>query len=108
MKKPKNPRNSTAVNALLSVRATLLETGMLQDLVEELAHRKSDIGYRFEQVPTGSQAIDTSTIEAYVSGELFFSNTSEPLNVPFDTNFLFTCIKGNCREYSLTWVSSLS
>jgi hypothetical protein len=81
---------------------------MLQDLVEELAHRKTDIGYRFEKVPTGSQAIDTSSIEAYVSGELFLSNTSEPINAPFDTSFLFTCIKGNSDEYALTWVSSLS
>ena len=108
MKKPKNPKNSSAVNPLLSVRAILLETGMLQDLVEELAHRKTDIGYRFERVPIGSQAIDTSSIEAYVSGELFFPNASEPLHVPFDTNFLFTCIKGNSEEYALTWVSSLS
>jgi hypothetical protein len=92
----------------LAVKAMLAESTMLRELVEKLAHRKFDIGYNLEKVEPGSEAIDTSSIEAYVSGDIFLSRTFEHIKVPFDTSFLFTCIKGSNPDYKLNWINSLS
>jgi hypothetical protein len=60
-------------------------------------------------MPVNWQALETSSTQAYVSGTLSFSDGNENMNMPFITEFLFTCIKtAKDESYKLTWASSLS
>jgi len=95
-------------NPSTSITAILTEAVLLKNLVEKLADRRYDIGYCFQKVQPNSRAIEQSSIEAYVSGDINFSEKADLIKIPFDTNFLFTCTKCKDGEYNLTWVSSLS
>lgn len=107
MKKPNN-KNSKMENLPMTITATLVESRMLTNLVEKLAVRRYDIGFCQEKVQPGWEAIEVSSIEAHVSGISKLSTEKERLRMVFNTCFLFTCTKGSEKEYSLTWVNSLS
>ena len=108
MKKPTNNTRKANTHSMIAITADLFEQSLLESLVEELAHRRVDIGYCRESVPVGSQAIETSSIEAHVSGEMNISNEVDALNMPFTTCFLFTCFKIKGAEYKFSWSNSLS
>jgi hypothetical protein len=91
-----------------AITATFTEPWRLQNMVEKLAYRGCDIGYSLESVPVGWHALDSSSVEAYVSGDMIFSNENDFINIPFVSCFLFTCIKKKRGEYKLFWSSSLS
>lgn len=91
------------------ISARFDEPELVQNLVERLAYRRYDIGYSHEVVPPGLKALETSSTEAYVSGTLHINEEGNtPVNMPFITCFLFTCIKGKTDPYQLIWSSSLS
>jgi hypothetical protein len=92
----------------LAVSVTVDEPVMLQVLVEKLAHRRYHIGYSRKAVPPGLLAIDTSSIEAYVSGDLGLTVPFEEFSVPYCTCFHFTCVKNRAGKNMLSWVNSLS
>ncbi|HET6993703.1 MAG TPA: hypothetical protein VFI06_01915 [Chitinophagaceae bacterium] len=92
----------------LTVLVTIDEPVMLQALVEKLAHRRYHIGYSSKIVPPGLIAIDTSSIEAYVSGDLGLTGSFAEFSVPYCTGFHFTCIKNLGGKNMLSWVNSLS
>lgn len=92
----------------ISITAALCEQSVLESVVEELAYRRIDIGYCRQAVPPGLKAIETSSIEAHVSGDITISGKSQSFDMPFTTCFLFTCIKARGGEYELAWSSSLS
>lgn len=94
----------------LHISARIDEPGFVQNLVERLAYRRYDIGYGKQWVPKGLKALETSSTETYVSGTLAIEmeDGSEPVNMPFITSFIFTCIKGNSEPYQLIWSSSLN
>ena len=92
----------------ISITAALCEQYLLQSVVEELAYRRIDIGYSNQIVPPGLTAVETSSIEAHVSGDINISGKSQSFDMPFTTCFLFTCIKSKGSDYNLTWSSSLS
>lgn len=101
------------MNSTLHIAAFFDQPVFLQNLIEQLAYRHSDLGYGKEKMPPGWKALDTSSTETYVSGtmSLDFTNdhkSKEQINMPFITNFLFTCIKGEKEPYQLNWSSSLS
>ena len=104
----KNLDNNTNKPSTIAVTTSLFEQPLLQTLVEELADRRVDIGYSRQSVPPGRQAIETSSIEAYISGEMNISTKNDFLNMPFTTCFLFTCIKSKGEEYKFSWCNSLS
>ncbi|HKC36177.1 MAG TPA: hypothetical protein VKB95_08945 [Chitinophagaceae bacterium] len=104
MKKPSNKKDGSAI----AITATLEEPNLLQILVEKLAECNVDIGYGLKQVQPGWKAIESSSIEVLVSGGVNFSDEHHPINVPFVTCFLFTCIKTAEGKYDLTWSRSLS
>lgn len=87
---------------------TVDESPMLQDLVEQLAYRRTDLGYANEPMPSGWQAIETSTIEAFVSGCMDILETGEHISLSYTTCFSFTCTKLAGGENTLSWTSSLS
>ncbi|HYM94637.1 MAG TPA: hypothetical protein VET23_10890 [Chitinophagaceae bacterium] len=108
MKKPENRPANSLQNSELSVTTSLFEPSLLQNLVEKLADLHVDNGFSLEEVQDGWEAIDTSTIEAYINGDNSLSVQSEMMNIPFVTCFLFTCIKTKGEEYKLCWSHSLS
>ncbi len=94
---------------LLHINANFDEPQFLQNLVERLAYRRYDIGYGKEKMPEGYLALETSSTETYVSGNLELNDEEEqPIRMPFITSFLFTCIKGNYEPYQLIWASSMN
>ena len=108
MKKPNNKNNSKVETLPIAIKASLNEPYLLKDLVESLADRRQDIGYSLEKVQLGWKALETSSLEAHVSGRVSISNETDSVNMLFTTCFLFTCTKAKRQNYSLTWVNSLS
>ena len=103
MKKP--PRKNKRTQ--LAITASMEETCMLQVLVETLAESKAPAGYGNRSVENGWRAVDTSSLEARVSGEMNLSQ-KKTINKHFVTGFMFTCVQGKRGKYDLTWSNSLS
>lgn len=95
-------------NQLPAITATLQDLTMLKNLVEELAGWRNDNSYPVEKTPPGWNAIETSSIEVHVSGDICFFGNATISNMPFDTSFLFTCTKKRKDSYNLCWAISLS
>lgn len=93
----------------LHISASFDQPEFVQNLVERLAYRRYDIGYSNEKVPEGFKALETSSTETYVSGTLAIDAAGNaPIQMPFITCFMFTCIKGKTDPYQLIWSCSLS
>jgi hypothetical protein len=94
----------------LHISAVIDQPEFVQNLVERLAYRRYDQGFEKQQMPRGLKAIETSGTETYASGTMAidFEDGQEPINMPFITAFLFTCIKGKTEPYQLIWSSSLN
>jgi len=94
----------------LHISASFDEPDFVQNLVERLAYRRYELGYSKQQIPRGLKALETSSTEAYVSGTLAidFADGQVPINMPFITCFLFTCIKGKTDPYQLIWSCSMN
>jgi hypothetical protein len=95
-------------NSAIAITATLVESQLLTNLVEKLAVRRYNIGYRLEKVQPGWQAFEASSIEAHVSAVVNLSTKANNTNLAFTTGFLFTCIKVKRQGFNLTWANSLS
>ncbi|MEP7164298.1 MAG: hypothetical protein ABI741_06370 [Ferruginibacter sp.] len=100
------------MNHAMSITAILDEPVMLKTVVEKLASRHVDMGYSKATIPQQWDPIDSSCIQADVSGTLGMHIKSirakEAVNIPFTGCFLFTCIKGKNGFFNLEWSSSLS
>ncbi|MEP6677511.1 MAG: hypothetical protein ABJA78_20285 [Ferruginibacter sp.] len=98
----------------LHISASFDQPEFVQNLVEQLAYRRYELGFDKQQMPRGLKALETSSTETYVSGTMaldFSSDTEtgeERINMPFITCFMFTCIKGKTDPYQLIWSASLS
>lgn len=92
----------------LQISATIDQQGFLNEMIEKLAYRRTDLGYRKQLMPDDREALEISSTEAYVSGTMAIEENNEIINMPFITSFLFTCTKGKNDIYKLEWVSSLS
>src|SRR5690349_8540903 len=97
----------------LHISASFDKPDFLEDLVEKLAQRRNETGYGKARVPKGLKALETSSLEAYVSGDVTLSdpatnNDTRPINMPFISCFFFTCIKEKNKDYDMTWSMSLS
>jgi len=93
----------------LHISAAFDQPEFVQNLVERLAYRRYDLGYGLEKVPRGFKALETSSTETYVSGTLGINAVNnEPIQMPFITSFMFTCIKGKTEPYQMIWSSSMN
>jgi hypothetical protein len=101
---PGQPANASP----LDVSITIDEAPLLKCLVEKLAHRRYDMGYCHAVVPDGWKAIETSTIEAFVSGSMDIQEKEEFMALSYTTCFSFTCTKEFGGDNTLSWVNSLS
>lgn len=93
----------------LHISASFDQPELLENMVEQLAYRRYDIGYSKEKMPKGWEADETSSAETYVSGTVEFSyDGKNKIKMPFITCFLFTCKHGKKEPYKLNWSISLS
>ena len=93
----------------LHLTASVDKPEVLENIIEQLATRRYDIGYGNAIVPSDWQAIDTSSIETYISGRVEFDyNETQRIRVPYITCFLFSCMKKKNDPYDLRWGMSLS
>jgi hypothetical protein len=108
MKKENNNPDRENIPDSLRVNLTLDELRFLQGLLENLADRKKDLGFGNEIMPEGYRALETSSIEAYISGDIKMKGQGDRIIAPYITGFLFTCTKKKGDVYGMTWLSSLS
>lgn len=104
MEKPFNKPDGYSI----AITATLEEPNLLQILVEKLAECNVDYGYCFKQVQPGWKAIETSSIEVMVSGNIHLSRGDGLTDISFITSFVFTCTKTAKEKFDLTWSYSLN
>jgi hypothetical protein len=88
----------------LQIMADFDKPDLLKDMVEKLVSRRSD------KRPSLSdrETIETSSTEAYVCGTISLNEEENVIRLPFDSSFLFSCIRGINGEYEVTWSASLS
>lgn len=92
----------------LLISATLDQPDFLENLVEKLADRRYDAGYSYAVVPDSLKAVESSSTDTFISGTVRILDNEDPVNMPFITRFLFTCVKERNGNYKLEWSSSLS
>jgi hypothetical protein len=97
----------------LRISASFDKPDFLEDLVEKLAQRRNESGFGQIKIPKGLKAVETSSIEAYVSGDVTLSdlndkNEANLIKMPFISCFFFTCVKEKRKDYDLAWAMSLS
>ena len=103
MKKPSNRNERSQTDIIANVE----DPCILQLLVETLAESKPNLPFRAKRVHRGWKVLDSSSIEARVSGILNLSGKTN-MSIPFVTGFVFTCTKAIKGKYDLTWSNSLS
>jgi len=105
----KKPTNNPKFNpSEILIKTDLTDAGLMLYLVEMLADRRHDTGYCYEKVPVGWQAIETSSIEAFVNGNTTLSTSESIVDNGFTSSFLFTCSKIKGQDHCFKWLSSLS
>jgi len=93
----------------LHLTASVDDPEALENIVEQLATRHYDIGCTNATVPPSWQAIDTSSVEIYMSVRVEFDyNKTQRIRIPCVTAFLFSCVKEKNNPYDLMWSISLS
>lgn len=93
----------------LHLVASVDKPEVLENIIEKLAIRPNDIGYAKAAVPKSWKALDTSSVEAYISGAVEFDyNETQRIKIPYITGFIFSCVKEKDNPYDLTWSFSLS
>jgi hypothetical protein len=93
----------------LHLIASVDKPEILENIIEKLAMRRYDIGYCSVKLPYSWQAIDTSSIESYITGTIEFDyNETYRIRIPYITSFFFSCTKKKNNPYDLEWSVSLS
>ena len=110
MMKEQTDTKTRNMNKPLHITASFDQPQLLENLVEQLAYRRTETGtVNKEIMPAGWEADKTSSVEAYVSGNVEFDfNEDYLIRMPFITCFMFTCTKGMNDPYKMNWSSSFS
>lgn len=93
---------------ILHIAADFDKPELLKSMVEKLALRRNEANRKNKISPVEHEALETSSTEAYVCGSISMDDEGEQIKMPFDSSFLFTCIKSFNGSYEVTWSSSLS
>ena len=102
------PYFSSKTGNFPKVETSINEQLLMKLIVEELAaknHRESIAGNRLDE---NLVALDSSTQETFVTGNIDFEYSNMKISIPFLTGFLFTCTKSKRSYYEMEWVISLS
>ena len=108
MKNPFKKNSNKDQDPPILVTSHFEEPDLLQVLVERLAEGHCEFGYDLKKMQPGWRAMETSSIEAFVSGNIILSDENDLTSIPFVTCFLFGCTKTRRGKYDLIWSSSLS
>ena len=93
----------------LHLTASVDKPEELENIIEQLATRRYDIGYSRAYIPEPWKAIESSSVEGYMSGRIEFDyNETQRIRIPYITCFMFSCTKLKHGSYDLTWSVSLS
>ena len=93
---------------LLTIITKVDQPEFIENIVERLACNHADMGYGAGKQTGEWQPVETSTTDIYLGGTVELMMEDEQLNIPYITNFIFTCLKTNDQEYKLEWCSSMS
>ena len=100
--KPKNMKQT------LHIEADFDKPELLKSMVEKLVMRRNESNKPFTVSPLHHIAMETSSTEAYVCGSVSLNDDENVIKMPFDSSFIFTCIKGANKLYEVAWSMSLS
>ncbi len=93
----------------LYITASFDKPELVENIAEELASRRYDVGYGKARVPNKWVAIETSSVETYVTGNMeIIVDEKSKIRIPFITCFLFSCTKGKNNPYKMDWSISFS
>ncbi|MFL5741565.1 MAG: hypothetical protein ACJ75B_15170 [Flavisolibacter sp.] len=92
----------------LHISALIDQPELMENMVEKLACKNTDIGYAKASITGEWQAVDTSSVEKYVTGTLEVEFDNETVQIPFVSSFIFSCTKDENHPYRLNWSMSLS
>jgi len=93
---------------ILHIEADFDKPELLKSMVEKLVIRKTESNKPFSVSPQHHKALETSSTEAYVCGSVSINDEENDIKMPFDSSFIFTCIKESNKQYEVTWSMSLS
>lgn len=93
---------------ILHLAADFDKPELLKSMVEKLVMRRNESKPQNMDIRKEHEALETSSTEAYVCGAISMDEEGEHLKIPFDSSFLFTCLKGYNGAYEVTWSASLS
>ncbi len=93
---------------ILHIEADFDKPELLKSMVEKLVMRRTESNKPSTGSPLHHKAIETSSTEAYVCGSVSLNDDESVIRMPFDSSFIFTCIKGSNNLYEVTWGMSLS
>lgn len=97
---------------LFSVSTSIDQPGLLQNLVEKLALRRTYNTPERQRIGNEWHSVETASTETFLAGTLNINEAddlgNQEIHTPFITQFLFTCLQENADSYRLTWCSSLS
>ena len=98
------------MNNHLNISAVLDEPTLLTEIIEKLASCKQADKFSREIIHPEWKSINSTSTEVFVSGTvaLAVKNNTAPVSMPFNSNFLFTCIKEKKSGFKLEWGISLS
>jgi hypothetical protein len=92
----------------LQIVAIIDQPDLLEDKIEQLAYRHHDTECGIQNIPANRIALETSSVETHVSGNVVINTPDVQISKRFITCFVFTCIKRKSSAYKLEWSSSLS
>lgn len=106
----KNPRFPVTLSGEVSLQVSVSidEEVLLQDLVEKLAHCSRETDWSGLSLPAGWVPVETSSIEAFVSGTMQVQTSNGSREIPYTTCFAYTCTRAEGESNSLRWANSLS
>jgi hypothetical protein len=90
------------------VETSINEPLLMKLIVEELAAKNlsgSMAGFKLDE---NLVALDSSTHETFVTGNIDFEYSNMKISIPFITGFLFTCTKSQRPFFEMHWAMSLS
>lgn len=92
----------------LHLTASVDDPDALENIIEQLANRRYDTGCTNVSLPAPLQAINTSSLEIYMSVRVEFDyNKTHRIRIPYAAPFLFSCTKEKNNPYDLMWSISL-
>jgi len=93
---------------LLTIITKVDQPEFIENLVERLACNHADMGYGSGKQTGEWKPVETSSTEIYLGGTVELMMEDEQLNIPYVTNFIFTCIKRKDGCYKLELGCSLN